>query len=488
MSQKLTSQSPMTNYRWTICAMLFFATTVNYLDRQVLSLTWKDFIAPEFHWTDAHYGDITAFFSIAYALSTLVAGRFIDKIGTKKGFLWAIGIWSVGACLHALCGVVTQMWTGYEGAAALEAVKSGSAAAFAIASVSTYAFIVARFVLALGEAGNFPGAIKVVAEYFPKRDRAFATAIFNTGASVGALVAPLSIPLIARYFKNIGFGGGWEMAFLIIGALGFVWMGFWVFVYDKPTESAKVNEAELEYIMQDEAEAQEATSPQEAEPSISFMKCLTYRQTWAFIVGKFMSDGVWWFFLFWTPAYISDVYGYTSDSGMGMVSIFVIYLITMLSIYGGKLPSIIMNKSSKDPYAARMQAMLIFAFFPLLALFAQPLGEVSIWLPVIIIGIVGAAHSSWAANIYSTVSDMFPKSSVGTIIGIGTTAGGVSSFLINKGSGMLFTYADETSMQFMGFEGKPAGYFIIFIICSVSYLVGWCIMKLLVPRYAPIRG
>ncbi|MFR9584454.1 MAG: MFS transporter, partial [Rikenellaceae bacterium] len=315
MSQKLTSQSPMTNYRWTICAMLFFATTVNYLDRQVLSLTWKDFIAPEFHWTDAHYGDITAFFSIAYALSTLVAGRFIDKIGTKKGFLWAIGIWSVGACLHALCGVVTQMWTGYEGAAALEAVKSGSAAAFAIASVSTYAFIVARFVLALGEAGNFPGAIKVVAEYFPKRDRAFATAIFNTGASVGALVAPLSIPLIARYFKNIGFGGGWEMAFLIIGALGFVWMGFWVFVYDKPTESAKVNEAELEYIMQDEAEAQEATSPQEAEPSISFMKCLTYRQTWAFIVGKFMSDGVWWFFLFWTPAYISDVYGYTSDSG-----------------------------------------------------------------------------------------------------------------------------------------------------------------------------
>ncbi|MFI3278798.1 MAG: MFS transporter, partial [Rikenellaceae bacterium] len=212
------------------------------------------------------------------------------------------------------------------------------------------------------------------------------------------------------------------------------------------------------------------------------------RQTWAFIVGKFMSDGVWWFFLFWTPAYISDVYGYTSDSGMGMVSIFVIYLITMLSIYGGKLPSIIMNKSSKDPYAARMQAMLIFAFFPLLALFAQPLGEVSIWLPVIIIGIVGAAHSSWAANIYSTVSDMFPKSSVGTIIGIGTTAGGVSSFLINKGSGMLFTYADETSMQFMGFEGKPAGYFIIFIICSVSYLVGWCIMKLLVPRYAPIRG
>ncbi len=465
--------------------MLFFATTVNYLDRQVLSLTWKDFIAPEFHWTDANYGDIAAFFSIAYAAATLLAGRIVDIVGTKRGFLWAIGIWSVGACLHALCGVVTQFFTGIESAAALEAVESGSAMAFMIASMSSYAFIFARFVLALGEAGNFPVAIKVVAEYFPKRDRAFATAIFNTGASVGALVAPLSIPLIARYFKNIGFGGGWEMAFLIIGGLGFIWMGFWLFLYDKPTESRHVNSAELEYITQDETSTDEVADESKVD-RISFWQCLQYRQTWAFIVGKFMSDGVWWFFLFWTPAYISDVYGYTSDSGMGMVSIFVIYLITMLSIVGGKLPSIIMNRSKKDPYAARMQAMLIFAFFPILALFAQPLGAVSIWFPIIIIGVVGAAHCSWAANIYSTVSDMFPKSSVGTIVGIGTTAGGLSSFLFNKFSGMLFTYADETSMQFMNFEGKPAGYFIVFIVCSLSYLVGWGIMKLLVPKYSPI--
>lgn len=467
--------------------MLFFATTVNYLDRQVLSLTWKDFIAPEFHWTDADYGNIAAFFSIAYAVATLLAGRIVDIVGTKKGFVWAIGIWSIGACIHALCGVVTQLFTGIEGAAALEAVESGSALAFTIASVSSYTFIFARLVLALGEAGNFPVAIKVVAEYFPKRDRAFATAIFNTGASVGALVAPLTIPLIARYFKNLGFGGGWEMAFLIIGALGFVWMGFWIFIYDKPTESKRINAAELDYITQDDHTENEQEVAHD-EPRISFWQCMGYRQTWAFIAGKFMSDGVWWFLLFWTPAYISDVYGYTSDSGMGMASIFVIYLITMLSIVGGKLPSIIMNNTKKDPYAARMQAMLIFAFFPILALFAQPLGEVSIWLPIIIIGIVGAAHCSWAANIYSTVSDMFPKSSVGTIIGIGTTAGGVSSFLVNKFSGMLFTHADETSMQFLGFEGKPAGYFIVFIFCSVSYLIGWCIMKLLVPKYSPIKA
>ncbi len=488
MSRNKTSNGGMTNYRWTMCLMLFFATTINYLDRQVLSLTWKDFIAPEFHWTDANYGDIAAFFSIAYAISTLFAGRFVDRIGTKKGFMWAIGIWSVGACLHALCGVITQRFVGLDGAAALEAVKSGSALAFTIASISTYAFLAARLILAVGEAGNFPGAIKVVAEYFPKRDRAFATAVFNTGASVGALVAPLTIPLIARYFKNIGFGGGWEMAFLLIGGLGFIWMGFWVFVYDRPTESSKVNSAELEYITQDDniAEIEQEQQEEENSTKLSFLQCLTFRQTWAFIVGKFMSDGVWWFFLFWTPAYISDVYGYTSDSGTGMAAIFLIYLISMLSIVGGKLPSIIMNRTNKDPYAARMRAMLIFAFFPILALLAQPLGSVSVWCPVIIIGIVGAAHCSWAANIYSTVSDMFPKSAVGTIIGIGTTAGGLSSFLINKGSGMLFTYADETSLKFMGFEGKPAGYFIVFIICAVSYILGWVIMKMLVPKYSPI--
>jgi len=199
-----------------------------------------------------------------------------------------------------------------------------------------------------------------------------------------------------------------------------------------------------------------------------------------------MTDGVWWFFLFWTPAYISDVYGYTSDSLMGMTLIFVLYAITLLSIYGGKLPSIIMNKTGMDPYAARMRAMLIFAFFPLLALFAQPLGAYSVWFPVIIIGIAGAAHQSWSANIFSTVGDMFPKSAVATITGIGGMAGGVGSFLINKLSGVLFDHAADTNMQLMGFEGVESGYFIIFCVCAVAYLIGWIVMKTLVPQYKPI--
>ncbi|WP_295936555.1 MFS transporter [uncultured Alistipes sp.] len=478
----------MTSYRWTICAMLFFATTVNYLDRQVLSLTWKDFIAPEFHWTDAHYGDITAWFSIIYAVSMLFAGRFIDWMGTKKGYLWAIGIWSVGACLHALCGLVTEAWVGLPNAAALKAVETGSALAFTIATVSTYAFIVARLVLAVGEAGNFPAAIKVTAEYFPKKDRAFATSIFNAGATVGALAAPLTIPAIAKYFQGLGIGNGWEAAFVIIGALGFIWMGFWVFLYKKPSENRRVNAAELEYINQDckEEEVPADVCEEKEEKKLSFMQCLGYKQTWAFAFGKFMTDGVWWFFLFWTPAYISDVYGYTSDSGMGMTLIFVLYLITMLSIYGGKLPTIIINKTGMNPYAARMRAMLIFAVFPLLALLAQPLGAYSVWYPVVIIGIAGAAHQSWSANIFSTVGDMFPKSAIATVTGIGGMAGGVGAYLINKGSGRLFHFADQTGMQFMGFEGKAAGYFIVFSICAVAYLIGWFVMKALVPKYKPI--
>ena len=200
-----------------------------------------------------------------------------------------------------------------------------------------------------------------------------------------------------------------------------------------------------------------------------------------------MTDGVWWFFLFWTPAYISDVYGFSSDTATAQLLIFVLYAITMFSIYGGKLPTIIINKTGKDPYAARMKAMFIFALFPLLALFAQPLGEISYWFPIVIIGIAGAAHQSWSANIYTVGSDMFPKSAVATIIGIGGMAGGIGSFLINMGSGLLFDYAGRTNMAFFGFEGKEAGYFIVFCICAIAYMLAWCIMKALVPKYKVIK-
>lgn len=471
----------MSNYRWQICALLFFATTINYLDRQVLSLTWKDFIAPEFHWTNADYGNITALFSIFYAIGLLVAGRFIDRIGTKKGFLWAIGVWSVGAVLHAFCGIVTAgitsgtWFVGFEGALhAIEGVKDVAL----VINVSVVMFIFSRFVLAIGEAGNFPAAIKTTAEYFPKKDRAYATSLFNAGATVGALAAPVSIPVIAHYM-------GWEMAFILIGALGFIWMGFWIFMYKAPSEHPKVNESELEYINQDTA-IEKAAGEDQSDLKISFADTFKYKQTWSFIIGKFMTDGVWWFYLFWTPAYLSDVYGLTSDSTMAQVLLFTLYAITLLSIIGGWLPTYFVDKKGMNPYAGRMKSMLIFAFFPLLALFAQPLGAYSYWFPVIIIGIAGAAHQAWSANIFSTIGDMFPRSSIATITGIGGMAGGLGSFFINKGSGMLFDFSANTNMKFMGFEGINAGYFIIFSICAVAYLIGWVIMKSLVPHYKPI--
>ncbi|MBQ5461864.1 MAG: MFS transporter, partial [Bacteroidaceae bacterium] len=473
----------MTNYRWVICAMLFFATTVNYMDRQVLSLTWKDFIAPEFHWTDSDYGTITGVFSIFYAVACLFAGKFIDWMGTKKGYLISIFVWSTGACLHAACGWITMNIEGVESIEALRLVQAGSGLALAIASTSVVLFLICRMILALGEAGNFPAAIKVTAEYFPKKDRAFATSIFNAGASVGALLAPATIPLLARAW-------GWEMAFIIIGALGYVWMGLWVFLYDKPHKSKYVNQVELNYIEQD-TDLAEVQNKQEAkeEKTIGFMKCFTFRQTWSFIVGKFMTDGVWWFFLFWAPAYFSDQYGYKSDSTMAILLIFTLYaIVTILSIGGGYLPTYFVDKKGMNPYAGRMRAMLLFACLPVLALFAQPLGAYSAWWPAIIIGLVGAGHQAWSANLFSTIGDMFPKSTIATITGIGAMAGGIGSFLINKGSGVLFTYAEGqgSAFTFFGFEGKPAAYMIVFCICAVAYLIGWSIMKALVPKYEPI--
>ncbi|ADY53258.1 major facilitator superfamily MFS_1 [Pseudopedobacter saltans DSM 12145] len=463
-------------YRWSICALLFFATTINYLDRQVLSLTWKDFIAPEFHWTNNDYGNITALFSIFYAVSMLFAGRFVDWMDTKKGFLWAIGIWSIGAVLHAYCGIATsgivagKWFVGFEGAK--EAIATVNDIGL-ILNVSVALFIFARFVLAVGEAGNFPAAIKATAEYFPKKDRALATSIFNAGATVGALAAPITIPVIAAHW-------GWEMSFIIIGALGFIWMGFWVFMYQKPEVHPKVSKEELAYIQQDSAENVQTEVVETKK--VSFVECFKHKQTWAFAFGKFMTDGVWWFFLFWAPAYLSSVYGIKSSDVEGQLAIFVLYAITLLSIIGGWLPTYFVENKGMNPYAGRMKAMLIFAFFPLVVLFAQPLGHITYWIPVILIGIGGAAHQAWSANIFSTVGDMFPKSAIATVTGIGGMAGGIGAFIINKSSGVLFDYAGQTGMVFMGFKGEEAGYFIIFSVCAVAYLIAWVVMKSLVPK------
>lgn len=485
----------MSNFRWVICSLLFFATTVNYLDRQVLSLTYKDFIAPVFNWSDNDYGTITAVFSIVYALSNLVAGKFIDWLGTKKGYLWAIFIWSLGACLHAVCGVGTHWLNGL-----------GMTMVIGM-SISVWLFLACRTVLALGEAGNFPAAIKVTAEYFPKKDRAFATSIFNSGSSVGALAAPLTIPLIAKYC-------GWEMAFIIIGALGFVWMIFWFALYEKPEKSKRVDKAELDYIHQDDGAVSQSQAAGRSgnEPKISYAKAFSLPQTWALVLGRFLTDGVWWFFLFWTPGYLSDQFGYKSSDGMGMALIFTLYaIVTFVSIYLCRLPTYMVDKKGMNAYEGRMVAMFVFACFPLLALGAQPLGSVSAWFPAVLIGLACAGHQAWSANVYSVVGDMFPKSTIGTLTGIAQFAAGCGSFIVNKSAGKLFTYASGTTMvdgqevemtkklleggaayvrpamEFLGYTGKPAGYCIVFGYCAVAYLLGWCCMKTLVPHYKKVE-
>ena len=479
----MTKTEKASNFRWMICSLLFFATTVNYLDRQVLSLTWKDFIAPEFHWTDADYGVITGYFSLIYAICNLFAGKFVDWMGTKKGYLWAIFIWSLAACLHAACGWGTvQLVDGVSSVAAMRAVETGSALALSVASVSVWLFLGCRCLLALGEAGNFPAAIKVTAEYFPKKDRAYATSIFNSGSSVGALIAPALIPIMARHW-------GWEAAFIIIGALGFIWMGFWQFLYKKPAENPLVNAAELAYVTQDEGETQ-AVEPVEETRSISYARCFRLRHTWSLILGRFLTDGVWWFFLFWTPGYLSDQFGYTSDSGMGMALIVTLYaIVTFASIYLCKLPTWFVDRKGMNPYEGRMIAMFIFACFPLLALGAQPLGAFSAWWPAILIGFACAGHQAWSANVYSVVGDMFPKSSIATLTGIAQCAAGLGSFTINLSAGKLFTYAAEKgdAFTFAGYSGKPAGYMIVFCYCAVAYVVGWACMKILVPHYKKVE-
>jgi ACS family hexuronate transporter-like MFS transporter len=276
------------------------------------------------------------------------------------------------------------------------------------------------------------------------------------------------------------------MAFLLIGVLGFIWMGAWVFIYKDPRKNPHVNAAELAYIEQDNAEIEaEAKDGADAEggEKIGILQAFTFRQTWAVIFGRFLPDSVWWFLLFWAPAFISEVYGYSTATWEGMSAIFTIYLISMLSICGSYLPSIFIGKNKMNPYAGRMKAMLMFAVVPLLAIAVMPLGQISMWYPVVIIGLVAAAHQSWSANVYNVVSDMFPKSIVATVTGAAGLASGLGSFCSNFGAGRLFDYAANTNMVFLGMEGKNAGYMIVFLIAGFAYLLSWCIMKLLVPKY-----
>jgi MFS transporter, ACS family, hexuronate transporter len=449
-------------YRWTICALLFFATTVNYLDRQVLSLLKPTLERPEnFGWTNSQYADIAAVFQFSYAIAMLFAGRVIDKLGTKKGYAWAIIIWSIGAIIHALAipigeGTIAVLgWTG-----------------LALLPISVVGFMVSRMVLAIGEAGNFPAAIKATAEYFPKKERSFATGIFNSGANVGAILAPLTVPWIEEHW-------GWQAAFLIIGAIGFLWLFFWLRYYEIPAKQKRLSQEEYAYIHSDEAAP--AVAPQkpaaEVTEKISWLKLLGYKQTWAFTVGKFLTDGVWWFFLFWLPAYLKDQYGLEKMDIM--LPLAVLYSMTMFGSIGGGWFPMYFIKKGYEVYDGRMKAMLLIAIIPLVVLLAQPLGTTSYWIPVILIGIGASAHQAWSANIFSTVGDMFPKKAIGSVVGIGGMAGGIGGVIITKVGGALFDH-------YKALGSIETGYTIMFSFCAVAYLIAWMIMKSLVPKYKQI--
>lgn len=441
-------------YRWTICALLFFATTINYLDRQVLSLL-KPMLEDEFGWTNSQYANIASAFQFTYAICLLFAGRIIDKLGTKKGYAWAIILWSIGAIVHALAIPIGELLISSLGWIGLAAVP-----------VSVVGFIFSRAVLAVGEAGNFPAAIKATAEYFPKKERSFATGIFNSGTNIGAILAPLSVPWIATNY-------GWETAFIVIGAIGFLWLIFWYMYYEPPHLQKRMGEAERQYILaSDAAEVaqQSATSSQKVKWSSLFK----YKQTWAFSIGKFLTDGVWWFFLFWLPAYLKDQYGMTGTEII--LPLVVLYSLTMVgSIGGGWFPVYFINKGY-NAYDGRLRAMFVIALIPLVVLAAQPLGGISFWMPVILIGIGASAHQAWSANIFTTVSDMFPQKAIGSVVGIGGMAGGIGGVIVTKVGGALFDH-------YKALGHIETGYTIMFTFCATAYLVAWVIMKSLVPKF-----
>jgi MFS transporter, ACS family, hexuronate transporter len=451
-------QQAIGKYRWTICGLLFFATTVNYLDRQVLSILAPD-LSKEFGWTNTDYANITSVFQFVYAISMLFAGRIIDKLGTKWGYIWAIIIWSIGALMHAYAipiGEASAKFLNWFGIVFL--------------NVSILGFMVSRAVLAFGEAGNFPAAIKATAEYFPKKERSFATGIFNSGTNIGAILAPITVPWIADNW-------GWQSAFLIIGGVGFLWLFFWSWMYERPEKQKRLSKAELEYINSDSDNEPVVSKENGAVEKVSWVKLLGYKQTWAFAFGKFMTDGVWWFFLFWLPKYLEAQYGMNKTEIT--IPLAVLYSMTMFGSIGGGWFPVYFIRKGYSPYDGRMKAMLLIACIPLVVLAAQPFGYISFWVPVILIGIGASAHQAWSANIFTTVSDMFPKKAVGSVVGIGGMAGGLGGVVMSKLGGALFDH-------YQALGHIQTGYTIMFAICAVAYLIAWIVMKSLVPKYKPI--
>jgi len=409
-------------YRWVICGLLFFATTINYVDRQVLG-----FLAPDLQrsigWDEAQYGFIVVSFQAAYALSLLVVGRVMDKLGTRKGYSLAIIVWSLAAMGHAFAR-------------------------------SAFGFGVARFALGLGEGGNFPAAIKTVAEWFPKKERALATGIFNAGSNLGPIIVPLTVPWIVSKY-------GWQAAFIATGALGFVWLFLWLPLYRPPEEHPRVSPGELAHIKSD---------PPEPTTKVAWARLFPHRQTWAFAIGKFMTDPVWWFYLFWLAKFLDKNY-HISLAKLSL-PVIVVYVVADIGSIGGGWLSGMLIKRGWTINRGRKTAMLVCAICVVPVIFAS--FATNMWTAVALISLATAAHQGWSANIFTFASDMFPRRAIGSVVGIGGMAGAVG--------GMLFSFVTGYVLLWTNSNYTP-----VFIVCGSVYLLALLIMHLLVPRLEPVK-
>ena len=432
------SESAIGRYRWTICSLLFFATTINYLDRAVISLL-KSTLTEQLHWDDGDYTNVEIAFKLSYAIGLLGAGRLIDKLGTRIGYALATGIWSLAAMAHALTNTVLG-------------------------------FGVARSALGVSEAGNFPAAIKTVAEWFPRKERALATGIFNSGANIGAIIAPLSVPWITIHW-------GWKWAFVITGAFGFIWLIFWFLLYEIPAKHKKLSAAELSYINSDADST--PSDVVDNQPGSSWIKLLGFRQTWAFAIGKLLTDPIWWFYLFWLPDFLESQYG-LKGTAVSLPVAMVYTLSTVGSIWGGWLPMSFINRGW-PVFKARKTAMFIYAVLVLPILFAQAAGSVNMWLAVLVIGIAAAAHQAWSANIFTTVSDMFPKRATASVTGIGGMAGAVGGILLSA------LVQKNMFVYYRSIHKIEIAYYIMFGVCGGAYLIAWLTMHLLAPKMTRVE-
>lgn len=423
--QEQALETKVGNYRWTICTLLFLATTINYVDRQILSLV-KPILDVELGWTNEQFGIVNAVFQGTYGFGLLFFGWFVDRYGSKVGYAVSIVAWSLAAMGHSVVSTVTG-------------------------------FMIARATLGVSEGGNFPSAIKATAQWFPKRERAYATSIFNAGTNVGAIVAPLIVPWIAYTY-------GWQMAFIAAGIAGLLWLLLWIPLYDRPEKSKRLKQAEREFIESDRDEINETQK-------VSWGRLLRYRQTWSFIVAKFMTDPVWWFFLIWLPDYFKKTRGLDiKESWIHLVTIYVI--VTILSIFGGWVIGY-MNKLGWGITRARKTGMFVFALLVIPIFLVAEVGE---WGAVLLIGLAGAAHQAWSANLYTTVSDMFPKKAVASVIGIGGMAGATGGMLFPIFSGRLLD-------TFTASGNVTAGYTILFTICAFAYVITFLFHHLLAPKF-----